>query len=109
VVPADQNVLAGRPALDFIGQLRKLFVRIPSVNRETEFLGGRLNGEAWAMTVGGILGGEEVVQLQRLAVNREILEITGVIPGASTTSGGQTVALGRVFGVPDDENDAILE
>jgi hypothetical protein len=108
VMPADQNVCAVRPALDFIDQLRKLVVLEPTVNRETEFLGERFDGEARAMTVGGILGGEELVKFQRPSVNREIIEIINVCSGASFASGRQTVAIVRLFGVPDDQNDCIF-
>ena len=62
VMPADQNICAVRPALDIIDQLRKLVVLEPSVYLETEFIGERFEGKARAMTVAGILGGEELVK-----------------------------------------------
>ena len=54
VMPTNQNVRAVRPALDFIGQFKELFVLEPGVKGKIEFLGDRFEGEARAITAAEI-------------------------------------------------------
>ena len=64
VMPADQNIGAGRMAMEFLGQFLKLVVIEPAVNLDPQRLGNRFEGEARTMTVWGIRGGKEVVQFK---------------------------------------------
>lgn len=74
-------------AFDLFDQFQKLLVFEPVVNRETELLAGRFDGKPRTMAIAGVSGGEDVIQLQRSPIDREILEITSVSSGAGVANG----------------------
>jgi hypothetical protein len=93
--PTNENEFAVRLGSDFIRQLVKLFVREPAANGEVELLTNRLDAETRATACFGISGGEQVIQPQWLAGNREMFEIIDVAFSGCFRGGGQPGAVGR--------------
>jgi hypothetical protein len=109
VMPGDENGLAVRLGMDFIGNRLHILAFEPDINGESERVAEGFQGEARAMAALRIGGGKEVVRFQGLAVNGKIFEIDRVGTGAGFAIGGQTKTLLWFFGVPDHENNGVFQ
>ncbi len=108
VMPADEDGFAVLFGAQFVRQAPDIIGLETPINLQPERFGQRLQGEARALAAFGVRRSEEVVELQRLPIELQRLEIIDIALRALFTLRIQSWPGLRLFRVADDQDRRTL-
>ena len=109
VSPRDQDFVAVSMGREVFRDRRWIFVSKTGVDLLVKRGCKRLNCQSWSVALFAVGGGKDMIEMERLPINFVLLEVVDVSFGSLFARFRETIADLRLFCVPDDEDDFILE